>query len=150
MVRFDAGSRPGAQPAQPRASTDRRPGEADPAPAAGPSATPQPSPTPAGPRWQGWVVSNSSGQQQGTGIWSVIVVRVLNWAGVPVTHHRRGRLERHLRHRHQARIRPRRLRVRRAVARHLHPAARGRRRPGRGRDGRPGHGLCRVRRALEA
>jgi hypothetical protein len=31
------------------------------------------------------VVSNTSGEQEGAGVWSVIVVRVLNWPGVPVT-----------------------------------------------------------------
>jgi hypothetical protein len=49
-----------------------------------PPSLPQPSPTPAGPRWQGRVVSNTSGDGSRTGIWSVVVVRVLSWAGVPV------------------------------------------------------------------
>ena len=44
----------------------------------------EPTPTAAGPQWQGWVVSNTSGDGPDTGIWSVIVVRVLNWGGVPV------------------------------------------------------------------
>jgi hypothetical protein len=81
MVRFDQISVPAPQPPPPPA----RPTSSPTQPAAGPTATPQPSPPPAGPLWRGWVVSNTSGQQAGTGIWSVIVVRVLNWAGVPVT-----------------------------------------------------------------
>lgn len=50
-------------------------------PAKQPTASPTPKPA-AG--WQAWIVSNTSGQQQGTGVWSVIVVRVLNYGGVPV------------------------------------------------------------------
>lgn len=46
---------------------------------------PAPTPTPAGPRWSGRVVSNSSGQQAGTGISSVIVVKVPRRPGLPVT-----------------------------------------------------------------
>jgi hypothetical protein len=48
-------------------------------------AAPQPGPSPPGMGWQGWIVSNSSGTRAGTGTWSVIVVRVVNRAGVPVT-----------------------------------------------------------------
>jgi hypothetical protein len=81
MVRFDqvtvSAPQPSPSPARPTPSPTQ--------PVAGPTATSQPSPTAAGPLWRGWVVSNSSGQQEGTGIWSVIVVRVLNWAGLPVT-----------------------------------------------------------------
>jgi cell division septation protein DedD len=88
MVRFDqvavAAPKPTTSPTKPTAQPTQ-PAQPTQAPAAGPTATPQPSPTPAGPRWKGWVVSNSSGQQEGTGIWSVVIVRVLNWAGVPVT-----------------------------------------------------------------
>ena len=88
LVRFDQVTIPAPQPPSPSpqpTAAPAKPTQTTQAPAAGASATPQPSPTPAGPRWKGWVVSNTSGQQQGTGIWSVIVVRVLNWAGVPVT-----------------------------------------------------------------
>jgi hypothetical protein len=54
-------------------------------PGAQPTAIPPaPSPTAAGPLWQGQVVSNTSGEQEGAGVWSVIVVRVLHWPGVPV------------------------------------------------------------------
>jgi hypothetical protein len=47
-------------------------------------AVPQPVPSSPGAGWQGWIVSNSSGTRAGTGTWSVIVVRVVNRAGVPV------------------------------------------------------------------
>lgn len=50
-----------------------------------PTASPQPSPTPVGAAWQGRVVSNTSGDGERTGISSTIIVRVLNWPGVPVT-----------------------------------------------------------------
>lgn len=59
--------KPTSQPAGPATSTP----------------TSEPSPQPAS-GWQAWVVSNTSGQQQGTGVWSVIVVRVLNYGGIPV------------------------------------------------------------------
>ncbi len=48
-------------------------------------AAPQPGPSPSGAGWRGWVVSNTSGTRAGTGTWSVIVVRVVNRPGVPVT-----------------------------------------------------------------
>lgn len=47
-------------------------------------ATPRPSPTPAGTRWKGWVVSNTSGEREGTGVWSVVIARVINLNGVTV------------------------------------------------------------------
>lgn len=65
-------SRPPKQPTRPTQPTSET------------AATPRPSPTPTGPRWKSWVVSNTSGERQGTGIWSVIVVRVLGQPGVPV------------------------------------------------------------------
>lgn len=102
MVRFDevaAPARPLAKPTSPPPPPTRRP-SSPPAcppcptcptpppcptqPAPVPLPTSQPSPTPAASGWQGWVISNTSGEQQGTGIWSVIVVRVVNRAGVPV------------------------------------------------------------------
>jgi hypothetical protein len=89
MVRFDEVNVPMPQPTRPplqptsTPSAGRTPTRTA---TVGPPASPQPSPTPAGPRWQGWVASNSSGQQPGhTGVSSVIVVRVLNWIGAPVT-----------------------------------------------------------------
>ncbi len=88
LVRFDQVAVPAPKPTQPSASptvTPTRPAQPTRTPAAGPTATSLPSPTPVKAHWRGWVVSNSSGQQGGTGIWSVIVVRVLGRAGVPVT-----------------------------------------------------------------
>jgi hypothetical protein len=88
MVRFDQITVPQPQPTRRPAQPTTRPTQAAQptrSAAAEPTATPQSSPTPAGPRWRGWVISNSSGEQKGTGIWSVVVVRVLNWLGVPVT-----------------------------------------------------------------
>jgi hypothetical protein len=85
MVRFDqVTSRPPSPTVKPAVQPTQtvRPTQEV---AAGPTPTPQPSPTASGPRWKGWVVSNSSGQQAGTGVWSVVIVRVLNWPGVPVT-----------------------------------------------------------------
>jgi len=83
LVRFDqvavSAPRPTSTPTRPTA-TPTRPTRPTQTPLPGPTATPTP-----GARWRGWVVSNSSGQQGGTGIWSVIVVRVLGRAGVPVT-----------------------------------------------------------------
>jgi len=34
--------------------------------------------------WRGWIISNTSGQSGGTGVSSIIVVRVINYGGVPV------------------------------------------------------------------
>jgi hypothetical protein len=87
MVRFDEVVAHAPQPTAPPASEASQP-EAEPTATA---TTPPDQPSPeasapaAEPRWQGWVASNTSGEQEGTGIWSVVVVRVLNWAGVPVT-----------------------------------------------------------------
>lgn len=85
LVRFEQVTVPAPRPPSPSPPPTGAPAQPTQAPAAGPGATTPPSPTPTGPRWKGWVVSNSSGQQEGTGVWSVIVVRVLNWPGVPVT-----------------------------------------------------------------
>lgn len=52
--------------------------------AATPVASPQPTSTPAA-TWKGWVASNTSGTQEGAGIWSVVIVRVLNRGSLPVT-----------------------------------------------------------------
>ncbi len=83
MVRFDQVSQPAPRPTSPAAKPTASPTRALQATEA-PTASPQPSPTPTGPRWKGWVVSNTSGQKEGTGVWSVVVVRVLNWPGVQV------------------------------------------------------------------
>ena len=53
-------------------------------PPAGATPTSTPTPTATGPRWNAWIVSNTSGQQVGTGVSSVIVVRVINYGGVQV------------------------------------------------------------------
>ncbi|MFC2023619.1 hypothetical protein ACFLT5_02650 [Chloroflexota bacterium] len=79
MVRFEEVAVPAPQP--PPSSFQVT---SIPVPPYQPEPTPTPSP-PASTGWQGWIVSNSSGEQEGTGVWSVIVVRVLGWAGVPVT-----------------------------------------------------------------
>jgi hypothetical protein len=79
QIRFEQVSAPGpaALPSQPLPT---------PVPAsASATAVSQPSPTAARPSWQGRVVSNTSGQRLGSGVSSVIVVRVLGWVGVPVT-----------------------------------------------------------------
>jgi hypothetical protein len=82
QVRFDQVSVPAPQPVVVRPTQPVLP----PAPVpAGPTATPQPGPTPARPNWQGRVVSNTSDEGPGSGVSSVIVVRVVNWKGVPVT-----------------------------------------------------------------
>jgi len=70
--------------ASPKATVTPTPQRRTPTPGTGPTATPQPSPTTTGPRWKGRVVSNTSGQQGGTGVSSVIVVRVINWPGLSV------------------------------------------------------------------
>ena len=57
---------------------------ATPSPTPSSQAPAQPSPTPAGSRWQGWVISNTSSQEVEGGVWSVIVVRVINYGGWPV------------------------------------------------------------------
>jgi hypothetical protein len=90
MVRFEEVAAPAPLPTRPSAAAQPTTAPARPAAptptreTASPGPTPSPSPTPAGPLWDGWVVSNTSGEQEGTGIWSVIVVRVLNWGDVPV------------------------------------------------------------------
>lgn len=79
LVRFDE------LPAPPPQPTGARPQPtATPTTATSPTTVPPPGPTKASSGWQGWVISNTSGEQEGTGVWSVIVVRVLNYAGVPV------------------------------------------------------------------
>jgi hypothetical protein len=88
MVRFDevalpAPRSPGPSP-QPTVPVAQPQGAVQ-APEPGPTASPWPSPTPLGAGWKGWLVSNSSGDGERTGISSTIVVRVLNWPGVPVT-----------------------------------------------------------------
>lgn len=84
MVRFDQVTTPAPRPpAQPVVQPAQPPSQ--PSQPVVPTPTPLPSPTATGPLWKGWIASNTSGQQEGTGIWSVIIVRVLNWAGVPVT-----------------------------------------------------------------
>lgn len=91
MVRFDGVKAPAPVPQAsatptPKARTKPKP-TSQPAgqPAKQPMASPTPSPT-AKPStgWQAWIVTNTSGQQPGTGVWSIIVVRVLNYGGVPV------------------------------------------------------------------
>jgi hypothetical protein len=90
MVRFEEVAAPAPLPTQPPVAAQPTTAPARPAAptatreTASPGPTPSPSPTPSVPLWDGWVVSNTSGEQAGTGIWSVIVVRVLNWGGVPV------------------------------------------------------------------
>jgi hypothetical protein len=59
-------------------------------PAPEPSTSPQPSPSPETSSWQAWIIRNSSGEQDGTGIWSVIIVRVINYGGLPVHIDTRG------------------------------------------------------------
>lgn len=80
LVRFDEVTVPPPQPTGASAQPTARPTQI---PGSGPAA-PQPSPTRASSGWKGWVISNTSGEGEGTGIWSVIIVRVLNRAGVPV------------------------------------------------------------------
>ncbi len=88
LVRFDEVSavppKPARPPVQPTA-TSLAGGAPTRIPTVGPLAVFQPTLAPAAPRWRGWVASNSSGERPGrTGVSSVIVVRVLNWRGVPV------------------------------------------------------------------
>jgi hypothetical protein len=92
MVRFDQVAVPVSRPAQLAQSAQPSQPTAQPAQASQPesattvpTASPQSSPTATGVAWKGWVVSNSSVEGDGTGVSSVIVVRVLNWAGIPVT-----------------------------------------------------------------
>jgi hypothetical protein len=82
MVRFDEVPLPAPKP-NPAAVTSVPPPPAATV-ALGPTSGPEPSPTARSSGWQGWVMGNTSGQQGGTGIWSVIVVRVLNYPGLPV------------------------------------------------------------------
>jgi hypothetical protein len=54
-------------------------------PSTQPTKTPTPSPTlDEKTGWQAWIISNTSGQSGGSGVSSIIVVRVLNYGGVPV------------------------------------------------------------------
>lgn len=82
MVLFEEFAVPQPQPASPQPQPTSRPTQAQPALS---TPRPQPSPTPLGSGWQGQVISNTSGERPGSGVSSVIVVRVLNWRGVPVT-----------------------------------------------------------------
>jgi len=84
MVRFDEVTLPAPQPPRPPVQPTIPPAQPSPTRVTGPAATTQPSPTPVARHWQGWSVSNTSGQQKGTGISSAIVVRVINRAGVSV------------------------------------------------------------------
>jgi hypothetical protein len=89
MVRFDpvsvAAPQPTSKPTQAAQPTPKPTQTVQPTrtPTPGPKSTSQPSPTPAGSRWQGWVISNTSGQGD-PGVWSVIIVRVINYGGWPV------------------------------------------------------------------
>jgi hypothetical protein len=85
MVRFDQVTVAAPTPKPTARSTLEPTAKPTKAPAASPTTGPTPSPTLTGPQWQGWLVSNTSGQAQGTGVWSVVVVRVRNWPGLPVT-----------------------------------------------------------------
>lgn len=85
-VRFEQVAAPTPLPT----ATPTPPGQPTPTPTVllpgQPTATPtaQSSPTPPKTGWQGWIISNTSGQSGGTGVWSIIVVRVINYGGVPV------------------------------------------------------------------
>jgi hypothetical protein len=79
MVRFDPVSVPAPQPTSKPTQTVQPTRSPTPAP----KTTSQPSPTPAGSRWEGWVISNTSKQGE-PGVWSVIIVRVINYGGWPV------------------------------------------------------------------
>jgi hypothetical protein len=85
-VRFDQvpvpTQAPAGSPSKPKATPT--PPRRTPTPVTGPTSAPQPSPTKAGSAWLGRVVSNTSGERQGTGVASVIVVRVLGRPGVTV------------------------------------------------------------------
>jgi hypothetical protein len=85
MVRFEEVPVPTPEPAFPpsQATSTVVPPSQPPLP--GPEPTPDPDGPPAASGWRAWIVSNSSGEQEGTGVWSVIIVRVLGWAGVPVS-----------------------------------------------------------------
>jgi hypothetical protein len=82
MVRFEEYAVRQPQPTSPPSQPTVRPTQTSPAAA---TPRPQPSPTPLGSGWQGRVVSNTSDELPGSGVSSVIVVRVLGWRGVPVT-----------------------------------------------------------------
>jgi hypothetical protein len=84
LVRFDQVAVPAPAPPKPTAKPMASPQPAK-SPVTGLTAVPQPSPTPARRGWQGWVVSNTSGSGEGTGVWSVIIVRVINRTDMPVT-----------------------------------------------------------------
>ncbi len=91
LVRFEAVSAPAAPPPSPTpTAAPTRTRTPAPAPTATATASKAPPPAPSATAtpgtktgWQGWIVSNSSGQG-GQGAWSVIIVRVLNYGGVPV------------------------------------------------------------------
>ena len=80
-VRFDE-VRVAPPPPPPESAAPEKPPQGEPL---APVASPQPSPTPAGVGWQGWVVSNTSGEREGSGVSSAIVVRVRNRGQMPVT-----------------------------------------------------------------
>jgi hypothetical protein len=85
MVRFEQVPVSTPEPAFPPVEVTSIPLPPTLPPVPGPEPTSTPVSPPVATGWQAWIVSNSSGEQQGTGVWSVIVVRVLGWAGVPVT-----------------------------------------------------------------
>jgi hypothetical protein len=83
MVRFDQVQVPVLPPPPPQPSAEPPPAQLTPTPPAAPTDQPEASPTPkAG--WTYWIVSNSSDPNRGIGVSSIIVVRVLNYGGVPV------------------------------------------------------------------
>ncbi|MFC2036370.1 hypothetical protein ACFLYD_00150 [Chloroflexota bacterium] len=84
MVRFDQTAASQPQPPSPPSQSAAHPTETPSPGQPRPAATPSPSPIPSGPRWRGWVVSNTSGEQLGTGVWSIVIARVLHSPGVPV------------------------------------------------------------------
>lgn len=76
-VRFDEVHEPSPTrtPTNPPSSSPTKP----------PKNTPTPGPTSApAAGWQSWIISNTSDPQSDGGVWSIIVVRVLNYGGVPV------------------------------------------------------------------
>jgi len=83
-VRFDEISVPAPQPTSPPAQPTAKPTTPAKTPTPGPTPTKQPSPPAPKTGWQGWIITNTSGQSGGTGVSSIIVVRVLNYGGVPV------------------------------------------------------------------
>ncbi|MBN1658233.1 MAG: hypothetical protein JXA93_07525 [Anaerolineae bacterium] len=85
-VRFDEVPAPLPPPAGPtRTPTARPTSRPTSQPTSQPSNTPTPRPTgtPA-TGWQSWIISNTSDPESEGGVWSVIVIRVLNYGGIPV------------------------------------------------------------------